>query len=164
MLLKVRQILALLLAVVVACGGASAVSTTASAHAGGHHAHAATVTAGSHSAVERHHGGAHGRDHRMAGHEHHHDRQATAAPIADGATTGATAGPCRSDEGCLPGAGHDGPCCHVHASCCCWVGFVPACSSLEARGGAGAKLAAIDAALPHGGIIHPLLRPPRRTA
>lgn len=57
----------------------------------------------------------------------------------------------------------DHPCCHTHAHCCGFAGFLPAPFHFSALTSSGQYLAHFDGAVPLGGIVYPLLRPPRLT-
>lgn len=94
-----------------------------------------------------------------AAHTHVHTSGHAHDAMADVATDHSTS----ACQGSLCDAGDhpDSSCCHIHAHCCGFAGFLPVPLILAALTSSGQYFAHFDGAVPLGGIVYPLLRPPR---
>lgn len=93
---------------------------------------------------------------------HHHSHAAHHAISLFEHFTAAKAAICFSEANCSSGEHQGGDrCCHVHAHCCLGLGLVPLGVSVVLRTDSSSKLTGPNCAPPHGGIVIPLLRPPR---
>lgn len=136
MLKRLRTVLVLMAITVFACGNA----LNAVAEAGEHTDGVAVNLTGSHEHVHTR-----GHSHEAAvGHEEHH---------ADDSCQGAA---CDTSE-------HpDHSYCHIHVHCCGVTGFLPSGLQVSDPAPRELSLARLSDALPLGGLVYPLLRPPRR--
>ena len=137
MLKRLRTVLVLMAITVFACGNA----LTAMADAGEHMDGLVVNLMGSHEHVH------------TPGHTH----DATVEPEELHAAETCQGAACDSSEH------YDHSYCHIHVHCCGVTGFLPAGLQVSDPAPRELSLARFADALPLGGLVYPLLRPPRRS-